>query len=211
MAFDLEEQEQLESLKMFWARWGLLIKSISILVLLVLVGWKSYGFYQKNQSEKAQAAYELFDLAQQKKDASAAELLAALQQKHTKTRFAALASFDVAAAAMADKKWDQATTSLQWVIDHSFPENQGVARLHLADLMVQLDKNDEAIKILEKLPSPNFTAAFANKSADVYLMMKDYTKAATAVDEAIAFIEAQEVKDEQLLLALKEKKSLIPQ
>lgn len=210
MAFDLEEQEQIETLKVFWARWGVFIKSVIALALLALVAWKGYEFYQSKQSEKAQIAYELFDAAQQKKDTGAANLLANLQKDHPKTRFAALASLDVAAAAMAEQKWDQAVTSLQWVVDNGLPENQGVARLQLADVMVQLGKNDEAIKALATLPSPNFTAAFANKSADVYVMMKDSVKARASMEEALKAVQASEIKNEQLETMIKIKLDLLP-
>lgn len=210
MAFDLEEQEQIETLKAFWARWGVFIKSVIALSLLALVAWKGYEFYQSKQSEKAQVAYDLFDAAQQKKDAGAANLLANLQKDHPKTRFAALASLDVAAAAMTEQKWDQAVVSLQWVVENGLPENQGVARLQLADVMVQLGKSDEAIKVLSILPNPSFTAAFANKSADVHLMMKDSVKARAAMEEALKAVQASEIKNEQLETMIKMKLDLLP-
>ena len=211
MAFDLEEQEQMENLKAFWERWGKLIMGLIFAGVVGILAWKGYGVYQVKQSEKASQAYDNYFTAVQKKDAGADALLTSLQKDYSKSRYAALASLDAAQIAMADKKWDVAQTHLQWLVDNGSVENQAVARLQLADVLAQMGKNDEAIKTLDALTAAEFTAAVANKKADVYLLMNDNAKARASVEAALKWVKEQPVKDETLERAITDKLELIPQ
>ena len=40
MAYDLEEQEQIEQLKAFWQRWGMLMIGVVLLAILAFAGVK---------------------------------------------------------------------------------------------------------------------------------------------------------------------------
>lgn len=211
MAFDLEEQEQMENLKAFWERWGKVVMGLVAAVVVGILAWKGYGVYQVKQSEKASQAYDNYFTAVQKKDAGADVLLTSLQKDYSKSRYAALASLDAAQTAMADKKWDVAQTHLQWLVDNGSVENQAVARLQLADVLAQMGKNDEAIKTLDALTAAEFTAAVANKKADVYLLMNDNVKARASVEAALKWVKEQPVKDETLERAITDKLELIPQ
>lgn len=211
MAFDLDEQEQMENLKAFWERWGKLIMGLIFAGVVGILAWKGYGVYQVKQSEKASQAYDNYFTAVQKKDTGADALLTSLQKDYSKSRYAALASLDAAQIAMADKKWDVAQTHLQWLVDNGSVENQAVARLQLADVLAQMGKNDEAIKTLDALTAAEFTAAVANKKADVYLLMNDNAKARASVEAALKWVKEQPVKDETLERAITDKLELIPQ
>lgn len=211
MAYDLEEQEQMENLKAFWERWGKLIMGLIFAGVVGILAWKGYGVYQVKQSEKASQAYDNYFTAVQKKDTGADALLSSLQKDYSKSRYAALASLDAAQIAMADKKWDVAQTHLQWLVDNGSVENQAVARLQLADVLAQMGKNDEAIKTLDALTAAEFTAAVANKKADVYLLMNDNAKARASVEAALKWVKEQPVKDETLERAITDKLELIPQ
>ncbi|MGL4768190.1 MAG: YfgM family protein [Formosimonas sp.] len=211
MAYDLDEQEQLENFKAFWERWGKWIQTVVLLAVIGILAWKGYEYYQVKQSEKASQAYEAYVNAMQKKDAGADALLAALQKDYTTSRYATLGSLDAAQTALTAQKWDVAQQQLQWILDHSTVENQGVARLHMADVLVQKGQYDAALKTLDVLPAPEFAAAFANKKADVYLLMNDAAKARASVEAAIAAVQKQTVKDEPLEQALKQKLEFLPQ
>ena len=210
MAFDLEEQEQMDNLKAFWERWGTFISTLVIGGALAFAAWKGYGIYQAKQGEKAAAAYESYIQAVQKKDAGADAALAAVQQNFTKTHYAALASFNAAQAAIADKQWDKAQIPLQWVLTNGAIENQGAARLMLADVLVEAGKADEALKTLETLPSPNFALPFENKKSDVYLQKNDVPKARAALESAIKIAKEQGATGKEMVQALQGKLDILP-
>ena len=58
MAYNLEEQEQLESLKAFWNRYGNFIVTIVAVLALSIAGWRAWGWYQERQSTQASVVYE---------------------------------------------------------------------------------------------------------------------------------------------------------
>ena len=210
MAFDLDEQEQMDQIKAFWERWGTLISSLVIVSALAFGGWKAYDFYQVKQSEKAAAAYDVFAQAAQKKDASVDAALASIQQGYGKTQYAALASLQAAQVAMSAQQWDKAQVPLQWLVANGTPENQGAARLMLADVLAQSSKTDEALKVLDTVPSSSFVLAFANKKSDVYIQMKDMVKAREALEQAVKMAKEQGVSGKDMLDALQGKLDLLP-
>lgn len=210
MAFDLEEQEQLDNLKAFWSRWGTFLTVLIVGGTLAFLSWKGYGWYQNQQSAKAAALYEQFNQAVEKKDASQAARLTDLQTQYPKARYAALASFAAAEAAKANSEWDKAQTPLQWVIGNSTVDNQSTARLMLADIQAQMGKTDEAIKTLDTVPVATYTAAFANKKSDIYVLAKDPVKARAALEQAIAAIKPEDAGAKELLEVLKQKLNFLP-
>ncbi len=58
MAYNLEEQEQLDNFKAFWSKWGTVLIVLITVVLVSLVAYYSYQTYQRNQSEKAAPLFE---------------------------------------------------------------------------------------------------------------------------------------------------------
>ena len=65
---DLEEQEQLDQIKHFWAKYG---NAISWLLIVVFGGFAAYNgwnWWQRNQAAKAAVLYEEVDRAVQSKD-----------------------------------------------------------------------------------------------------------------------------------------------
>jgi predicted negative regulator of RcsB-dependent stress response len=208
MAYDLEEQEQIAQLKAFWQQWGKLIVGIVLVGVLAFVGYKGYEWYQKRQVAQAQAAFSAFNGTLAKKGDATAQLNG-LQNNFAKTNYASLASLQMAAALAGEGKFEQAQAPLQWVLQHGQLENQGAARLHLADVLMQLNKKDEALKVLDT-PEAHFEAAFANKKADIYLMGQDAAKAREIVQSALDQAKKATPVDVVAVEALEQKLKFLP-
>ena len=208
MAYDLEEQEQIAQLKAFWQQWGKLIVGIVLIGVLAFTGYKGYEWYQKRQVAQAQAAFSAFNSTLAKKEDATAQLNG-LQNNFAKTNYASLASLQMAAALAGEGKFEQAQVPLQWVLQHGQLENQGAARLHLADVLVQLNKKDEALKVLDT-PVAHFDVAFANKKADIYLMGQDAGKAREVVQNALDNAKKATPVDVVAVNALEQKLKFLP-
>lgn len=208
MAYDLEEQEQIAQLKAFWQQWGKLIVGIVLIGVLAFTGYKGYEWYQKRQVAQAQAAFSAFNSTLAKKEDATAQLNG-LQNNFAKTNYASLASLQMAAALAGEGKFEQAQVPLQWVLQHGQLENQGAARLHLADVLVQLNKKDEALKVLDT-PVAHFDVAFANKKADIYLMGQDAGKAREVVQNALDNAKKATPIDVVAVDALEQKLKFLP-
>ena len=213
MAYNLEEQEQIAQLKAFWDKWGLAITAVLSVGVLTYAGWQGYGWYQKRQVVKAEAAFEQFNVAIQKPQGQQGDLnaqLTQLQNSFGRTNYASLASLQMSAVLATEGQYEPAQAPLQWVIKNGEPENQGVARLRLADLQMQLNQKDAALQTLSTSVE-KFEAAFAAKKSDIYMVSGELDQAKTALNEALA--EAKKASPANMLAvdALESKLKLLPQ
>jgi len=167
---DLQEQEQVDALKAFWARYGNLIMWTVTLVLAAFAGW---NWWQKTERDKASSASTMYgelQTAAQAGDAKrAAEILGDMKAKVPKTTYAQLGAL-LAAKAQADKgDGTNATANLQWVADNGNEENAAVAHLRLAGLLADAKKYDDALKQLALVKPASFAPLVSDRRGDIEL------------------------------------------
>ena len=167
---DLQEQEQVDALKAFWARYGNLIMWA---VTLVLAAFAGYNWWQKTERDKAAAASTMYGELQTAAAAGdarrAAQILGDMKSKAGKTTYAQLGAL-LTAKVQADKGAPaDATANLQWVADNGNPENAAVAHLRLAGLLADAKKYDDALKQLALVKPASFAALVADRQGDIQL------------------------------------------
>ena len=74
MAYDLEEQEQLDTLKAWWKQYGNLITWLLIIVLSAFAAWTAWNNYQSNQSTQASQLYDELQKSMAAKDNAKVQL-----------------------------------------------------------------------------------------------------------------------------------------
>jgi predicted negative regulator of RcsB-dependent stress response len=185
---DLQEQEQLESLKAFWKSYGNLITWTLVLALGAFGGWRWWENRQAQQGLEAGGMYEELDRAATAADLDkTARVLADLQQRFPKTSFAAQGAL-LAAKLQAEKgQSDAAKASLGWVIDSvDDTDFKTMARLRLAAVHAEAKAYDEALKLLaEPVPAP-FETLRADRQGDVLVLQGKTTDAVAAYQRAHA-------------------------
>ncbi|ARP94709.1 YfgM family protein [Bordetella genomosp. 13] len=171
MAYDLDEQEKLDALKAWWARYGMLTIIVITIVALAAAGWSGWRAYQNYQANQAMGYYEaLEDAARLGGPDSTARIKAAaqtLRDDYGSTGYAARGVL-IAAQALADQKdVDGARQQLEWLAGQADQKAlQPVARLRLAGLLLDQKQYDQALKQLENPPAP-FAALYADRRGDV--------------------------------------------
>ena len=168
---DLQEQEQLESLKSFWSQYGNLITWVLILALGSYAGWNGWQWWQRDQAMKAGAIYEELERSSQAGDAErAGRVFGDLRDKYPRTVFAAQGGL-LAARLQADAgQADAARASLAWVAERAAdPALQTVARLRLAGLLMEAGEHDAALQQLAAPAAPGFEALVADRRGDVLM------------------------------------------
>ena len=70
---DLEEQEQLDSIKHFWKQYGNLITWVLVAVLGAFASWNFYQYWQRNQAAQASALFDEVERVVQAGDLSKVE------------------------------------------------------------------------------------------------------------------------------------------
>lgn len=209
MAYDLEEQEQIAQLKAFGQKWGKWIGAGALLGVLVFAGFQGKSWYDQRQTAQAQAVFVAFsDAMTAKQDAQAH--LNTLQSSFAKTNYASLATLQMAANWASAGQFDQAQSALRWVMAHGQTENQGMARVRLAEVLVQINQRDEALKVLD-VPVTGFGALFASKKADIYAMNQEFAKSRELITVALATARHEKPIDGYTLQTLETKLKYLPQ
>lgn len=167
---DLQEQEQVDALKAFWAKYGNLIMWSVTLVLAAFAGWNWWQKLERDKANSASTMYGELQTAAQAGDAKrAAEILGDMKSKVPKTTYAQLGAL-LAAKAQADKGDSaNATANLQWVADNGNDENAAVAHLRLAGLLSDAKKYDDALKQLALVKPASFAALVSDRRGDIEL------------------------------------------
>lgn len=164
MAYDLEEQEQLDSIKAWWAKFGNAVTWLIIVVLAAYAGWSGWNYYQRNQALQASQLYEEMQKAGAAKDhARVMRVAADMQDKFSRTPYAQMTALVAAKSAVDANDLPAARAQLQWVLDHFHdPEYKAIAAIRLAGLELDAKQYDAALKAL----SGDFPAQFAGLVAD---------------------------------------------
>lgn len=188
---DLEEQEQLDQLKVFWKRWGNLITWVLTAVLAAFAAWQGWNWHHREQAAKAAAMYEEFDRALTAQDADKAAAAAAdLKSGYASTGYAAQAGLQVAKLQLDKGKADEAKQSLMWVAEQgSEVAYRDLARLRLAGLQLDAKAFDEATKTLDAIKSPEFAALVADRRGDALLLQDKRDAAKAEYQKAMAGLE----------------------
>ena len=168
---DLEEQEQLDQIKHFWAQYGNLITWVLIAVFGSFAAWNGWNYWQRSQAVKAAALYDEIERAATARDADKIErALADMKSGFSNSTFAAQGALLAAQALQSAGKSDAARAALVWVAAESDePSHQAVARLRLASLDLEAKAFDEALKVLEAPVPKAFEGLVADRRGDVFL------------------------------------------
>ncbi len=188
MAYDFEEQEQLESLKAWWARYGNLIMGVIIVILLGFASWNGWKWYQQKQAAGAAAYYEALENAAEQKDlAKVGDAAGALLGEYGGTDYAPRGALLAAYAYLSEGDRQSARAQLEWVIGKSKdPTLIPVARLRLAAVLLDDEAFDEALRVLDAGAPTAFEGLFADRRGDALAGKGDRAAAAQAYREALA-------------------------
>lgn len=182
---NLEEQEQLDQLKHFWAQYGNLITWVLIAVFGSIAAWNGWNYWQRSQATKAAALYDTIDSAAAARDADKiGPALAKMQNRFGGTAFADQGALLASKTLFEAGKTDAARAALVWVVEQSSDEShQAVARLRLAALDLEAKAFDQALKTLSAPMPKAFEPLAADRRGDVF-MVQGKTQEAKAQYEA---------------------------
>ena len=168
---DLEEQEQLDQLKHFWAQYGNLITWVLIAVLGGFAAWNGWNYWQRSQATKAAALFDEIERASDSKDAEKIErALADMKDRFGGTSYAAQGALLAAKSLFDAGKPDGAKAALAWVAEKSSDESfQAVARLRLASVHLEGKAFDQALKVLEAPMPKAYEPLAADRRGDVLM------------------------------------------
>lgn len=168
---DLEEQEQLDQIKHFWAQYGNAITWALIAVLGSFAAWNGWNYWQTNQAIKAAALYDEVQSAAQAADVDRLKRsLGDMQTGFAKTSYAGQSALLAARSFHEAGQKDAAREALEWTVNNGTdPGYQAVARLRLASLALEAGEFDAAMGWLKAPLPPAFEPLAADRRGDVLL------------------------------------------
>ncbi len=184
--YDLEEQEQIDTLKTWWKMYGNLVTGVLFAASLAVVGWQGWSWYKNGQASQAAGVYAVLEQAVAAGDAQKVKSAAGeLVEKFGGTHYAALGAMLAAKKSFDAGDLKTAKSQLAWVAENGKDELRDMARLRLA--AVQLDEKayDEALKYLDATHAKAFDGRFEELKGDILTAQGKKAEARAAYKAAL--------------------------
>lgn len=188
MAYNLEEQEQLENLKAFWNQYGNFIVTIVAVIALSIAAWRGYGWYQERQTAEAAAVYETLREAGRANDVDQVRAAAGeLFEQYGDTAYGEMAALVAAGAYVQAGDAKAAKIPLQWAIENAKDDAfRHAARLRLASILLDEGAFDEGLETLDVEVTGAFAALYDDRRGDLASAAGKRDEARAAYDRALA-------------------------
>jgi predicted negative regulator of RcsB-dependent stress response len=192
MAYDLEEQEQIDKLKAWWKAYGNLVTWLLIIALSIYSAWAGWKYYQRSQAAQASQLYEELSRAVNAKD-NAKVLRAAtdMESRFSGTAYAQMAGLIASRSAFETGDLNTAKAQLQWVAGNAIDdEYKAMAKIRLAGILLDEKSYDEAIKLLAGNFPESYVALVADRKGDILVAQSKLDEARAAYQLALDKTEA---------------------
>ncbi|MDN4015828.1 YfgM family protein [Zwartia panacis] len=170
MAYDLDEQEQIDQIKAWWNKYGTLVLTVLIIATAAVAAWRGWQWYEGHQSSQARGYFEALEEAGRSQgEESVARINAAmktLRSDYAATDYAARGALVAASALASRKDLPGARAQLEWLAQTKHAALVPVARLRLAALFLDQKEYDSALAQLKDAP-PSFEGLFADRRGDI--------------------------------------------
>jgi predicted negative regulator of RcsB-dependent stress response len=188
MAYDLEEQEQLDGAKAFWRQYGKLILTLSTLLLLTIGAWRGWAGWQARQAAEASVVFaQLQQAAEQKDIAKVKEAAGQIFERYAGTAYGELAAMVAARAHVDAGDLKSAKAPLRWAADKAADEElRHPARIRLAGILIDEKAYDEALQLVGAKVQGRFAPLYADRRGDVLVAQGKLREAKAAYEDSLA-------------------------
>lgn len=186
MAYETEEQ-QVEALKKWWQENGRYLIAGVVLGLGILFGWNSWKDHRETQG---MAASELYSQLTGAVESSALEDAKAFEEKlmqdYDGTPYAALGALAMAKIYVEQNNLAEAESKLRWAMGNSNEQElQEVSRLRLAQVLIAMEKYDDALSMLGTELPAGYVSLTEELRGDALRAQGNLDEARAAYDKAL--------------------------
>jgi predicted negative regulator of RcsB-dependent stress response len=192
MAYDLEEQEQIDELKAWWKQNGKMVSTLVITALLAYTGYHGWNYFQNKQAIEASTQYQELTITDEKDLKSIQAKSAALMESFAGTPYAGRAALFAAKANYQASESKSAKAQLDWAIKNAKETSvSALASLQLANILAEEKDFDGALKLLNATHDAGFDGLFADLKGDILVSLGKSAEAKTAYQEALVKLDPQ--------------------
>ncbi|MDO4706645.1 MAG: tetratricopeptide repeat protein [Comamonadaceae bacterium] len=191
--YDLQEQEQIALIKHFWNRWGTLISSVALAIVLAVAAYNGWNYWKTQQAGKAAELFDQVALAtQQNQSGALAQSLEVLQSSFPGTAQASQASLLAGKYWVDQQDWPAAEKAFDWVQRNSQDEGfKALAVLRKAAVHMQQKQWDAALAALDAYNFPyEYRALRDDRRGDILQEQGKTQEAIAAYQAAFAGLDA---------------------
>jgi len=187
MAYNLEEQEQIDQLKAWWKQYGNLVTWLLIIVLSIYSAWTGWKYYQRSQAVQASQLYEELSKAVTSKDNAKVQRAAAdMESKFSGTAYAQMAGLIASRSAYEVGELQAAKAQLEWVAGNAIDdEYKAMAKIRLAGILLDEKAYDDGMKLLVGEFPAAFNALVADRKGDILAAQNKLEEARSAYQLAL--------------------------
>jgi predicted negative regulator of RcsB-dependent stress response len=188
MAFDLQEQEQIDSLKIHWRQWGRWVVLAVGCLALAYIGYRGYCLYRVRQVEASAAVYVDLEQAARTQDLATVKSAAArIEADYPSSPYAVRAAFLAARAAFDKNDLAYSSAQLTWAAANTKePALLALAQLRLASVMLDQKQYDGAVAVLNRPHDAAYDALYYDAKGDAFFLKGDKGAARDAYRAALA-------------------------
>lgn len=196
-----EEQESLENLKAWWAKWGNSTTWIVLVVLVAAAAYNGWNFWQRRQASEAAVLYDQLQQAVASNDKGLVTRVSAdMEDKFGGTAYAEMTALAAAKSLYMSGDTAGAKTQLQWTIDHAKDaEYKQIARLRLALVLLDEKSYDAGLKVLADSPLDSFKGVISDRRGDLLEAQGKRDDARTAYKLALDTLPKTDTSTRQLI------------
>jgi predicted negative regulator of RcsB-dependent stress response len=192
MAYDLEEQEQLDEFKAWWKKNGSMVINLVLALLVAFAVWQGYGYYQNKKAVEASSLYQALVVTDLAKTSEIKTQSAKLMEEFSGTPYAGRAAVFAAKANFAANDSKSAKSQLEWAIKNAKESAvKAIASLQLAGILFEEKNYDEANKVLAAITDKGYEGLKANMQGDILLAQGKQEEAKKAYQAALENLDVQ--------------------
>ena len=190
MAYDLEEQEQLDEFKAWWKQNGKMVTSLLVAVLVGYAAFQGWHFYQNKQSVEASTQYQELLVVDEKDLKIIQAKSAMLMESFSGTPYAGRAALFAAKANYQANEVKSAKAQLDWAIKNAKETSvSALSSLQLANILAEEKDFEGALKLLNAPHDAGFDGLFADLKGDVLVSLGKNVEAKEAYQQALIKLE----------------------
>jgi predicted negative regulator of RcsB-dependent stress response len=169
MAYDLQEQEQIDVIKAWWKEHGALVIVAVTVAALTIAAFQGWRYYRHNQALAAVALYaQLVRADRAGEQKKVRDIASRIVEEYGSTPYATFAALNAARASFDAGDLAGAKSQLTWVVEHAREQEiRDVARLRLAGVLLDEKNYAEALKLVETKPVESMTGLYADLKGDI--------------------------------------------
>lgn len=192
MAYDLEEQEQLDEFKAWWKKNGQKTIALCVVLLVAYAAYNAWNYFQRKQAVEASTIYQELLVSDVKDSKAVLEKSTSLIENYASTPYAARAALYVAKLNYQNNDAKNAKAKLEWAMNNAKESAvSAMAGLELAGILVEEKNYDAALKILDAKHDSGFDGLYWDLKGDILVAQGKKNDAKSAYERALTKLDAQ--------------------